>query len=411
MIGDFDMKLTQMLAKRYKDASRKTKSEMITEYCQLTQTSRNTASKRFCKQIKNPYPRALPATPTPNKRGPKKKFRGVHVRIVKKCWELAGSICAERLHPMLCTYIDQLQTQGVLRDYTAHDIAIVKSISVATLKRVIATFPRANNKKHKGNDFIYRQVPIVAHFGKFSDTPGYVEIDYVEHNGGSSSGLFIITGTYTDIFSGWTARGAGLGKNLSSVSSIDTTVHTRIFHPVIHYHPDNDKSILKILFERMNKNNEDNNNGKGKGQKQRFSLSRSRPYQKNDNAHVEQKNGDKVRKLVGYWRYDTDEELELLNLLYEKSDLLDNFFIPAAKLKEKIRDTQGRVIRRVHDKPKTPYQRLMDCECEQISEQTKQKLKSIYGSLNMIELRMEINKILQELYKIQLTRSRKKIMS
>jgi len=406
MIGDFDMKLTQKRVKQYKDAGRKTKSAIISDYCQLTEVNRNTASKRFCKQIKNPYPRALPSTTTPNKRGPKKKFRGVHIRIVKKCWELGGNICAERLHPMLCTYIDQLQTQGMLRDYTAYDIAIVKSISVATLKRVIATFPRASNKRHKGNDFIYRQVPIVAHFGKFSDSPGYVEIDYVEHNGGTSSGLFIITGTYTDIFSGWIARAAGLGKNLQSVSGIDAIVHTRIFHPVVHYHPDNDKAILKVLFERIRNNN--NNNKEGKP---RFSLSRSRPYQKNDNAHVEQKNGDKVRKLVGYWRYDTYEELELLNLLYEKADLLDNFFIPAAKLKEKIRDTQGRVIRRVHDKPKTPYQRLMECECGKISEQTKQKLKSIYESLNMVELRVEINKILQKLYKIQLTRSRKKIMS
>jgi hypothetical protein len=174
---------------------------------------------------------------------------------------------------------------------------------------------------------------------------------------------------------------------------------------VVHYHPDNDKAILRILFERMKNSNND------KEGKHRFSLSRSRPYQKNDNAHVEQKNGDKVRKLVGYWRYDTYEELELLNLLYEKADLLDNFFIPTAKLKDKVRDKQGRVVRRVHDKPKTPYQRLMDCKCEQISEQTKQKLKSIYESLNMVELRVEINKILQELYKIQLARSRKKIMS
>ncbi len=405
MIGDFDMKLTQKLTKQYKDAGRKTKSAMITDYCQLTRASRNTASKRFCKQIKDPYPRAVPSTITPNKRGPKKKFRTVQVRIIKRCWELAGQICAERLHPCLATYIDQLHRGGMLADYTARDIAIVKGISIATLKRVIATYPRASNKRHKGNDFIYRQVPIVAHFGKFSHTPGYVEIDYVEHNGGSSSGLFVVTGSYTDIFSGWTARAAGLGKNLSSVSNIDTQVHTRIFHPVLHYHPDNDKAILKILFERLK-----NNNTKGKKeQKRQFSLSRSRPYEKNDNAHVEQKNGDKVRKLVGYWRYDTYEELELLNRLYEKADLLDNFFIPAAKLKEKVRDTQGRVIRRIHDKPRTPYQRLI--ESDQVLKQAKQRLKSIYGSLDMIKLRQEINEILEKLYKLQVARSRKKIMS
>jgi hypothetical protein len=178
-------------------------------------------------------------------------------------------------------------------------------------------------------------------------------------------------------------------------------VHTRVLHPIVHYHRDNDKTILKFLFERMRKNN--------KEEKYSFNLSRSRPYKKNDNAHVEQKNDDKVRKLVGYLRYDTEPELNLLNSLYEKADMLDNFFITSAKLKEKIRDNKGRVIKRVHDKPKTPYQRLI--ECKQISDQTKQRLKSTYDSLDMIELRQEINKILQELYEIQLMRSRKIIMS
>ena len=110
-----------------------------------------------------------------------------------------------------------------------------------------------------------------------------------------------------------------MGKNLASVSKINNLAHTRIFHPILHYHPDNDKTILKLLFERMMKNKE--------GQNRPFILSRSRPYRKNDNAHVEQKNDDKVRKLVGYFRYDTEREVRLLNLLYEKSDLLDNFFI------------------------------------------------------------------------------------
>ena len=144
------------------------------------------------------------------------------------------------------------------------------------------------------------------------------------------------------------------------------------------------------------------------GQKHPFVLSRSRPYQKNDNAHVEQKNDDKVRKLVGYYRYDTEQEVELLNLLYEKSDLLENFFTASAKVKEKVRDSKGRVISRVHDKPQTPYRRLMGYD--KISEQTKERLKSIYESVNMIELREEIDRIMQRLYEIQQVRSRKKNM-
>ena len=398
MIGDFDMKLTQKLLGQYKRASKKMKGLIITEYCKLTETSRNTASKRFRKQImKSIYPRVL-APEAVKKPGPKKKFSGVHTRIVNKCWELSGGICAERLHPVLCSYIDQLETRGMLGAYSKIDISTAKSMSLGTLKRVISTFPRTSSKKHKGNAMIYKQVPVVANFGKFTDEPGFVEIDYVEHNGGTSSGLFAITGTYTDLFSGWTARAAGLGKNLSSVTSIDRVVHTRIFHSVVHYHPDNDKTILRILFDKMRDNDK-------KGGKPPFALSRSRPYKKNDNAHVEQKNDDKVRKLVGYWRYDTDKELKLLNLLYEKADVLDNFFIPSAKLIEKIKDGRGRVIRRVHDKPKTPYQRLMGYK--PISDKVKLRLKHIYNSVDMIELRHEINKILQKLHDIQLMRSRK----
>jgi len=162
---------------------------------------------------------------------------------------------------------------------------------------------------------------------------------------------------------------------------------------------------LKLLFERI-KNNK----------KKSFVLSRSRPYKKNDNAHVEQKNGDKVkqsfallatakgscqdkvRKLVGYFRYDSKEEVELLNQLYGRADLLDNFFIPSLKLKEKIKNSLGKVIRKTYDKPKTPYQRLM--ESEHIPEETKKKLKTIYHHLNMVKLSKEMNQILGKLFDV-----------
>ncbi len=400
MIGAFDMKLTQRIATEYNKAIKQRKGEILSEYCRLTEVSRNTASKRFCKEIRNVYPRALPSTTPHRRRGPKSKFNTIHREIVRRCWELSGNICAERLHCMLHAYIDQLCITGMFKFHSKVDIDITRSISLGTLKRVIAAFPKESSKKHKGNAMIYKQVPIVAHFGQFTHKAGYVEVDFVEHNGGVSSGLFAITGTYTDIFSGWVVRAAGLGKNERSVSRIDITAQSRIFHQVLHYHPDNDKSILKVLFERMKNNN--------KSQKHPFTLSRSRPYRKNDNAHVEQKNDDKVRKLVGYYRYDTPREVDLLNKLYEKADLLDNFFIPSAKLVEKIRDNNGRVIRRVHDKPKTPFQRLIDCE--QLPKPEKQKLRQIFKSLNMIEFRQEVNKILQILHDIKLESSRKKIM-
>lgn len=88
MIGAFDMQLTQKLAKEYKKANKKRKSEILTEYCFLTDTSRNTGSKRFCNEIRNVYPRVLPKTIRCRKRGPKKKFNTIHKEIIRRCWEL-----------------------------------------------------------------------------------------------------------------------------------------------------------------------------------------------------------------------------------------------------------------------------------------------------------------------------------
>lgn len=387
MIGDFDMKLITKLIKEYERAKKKKKSAILTEYCKLTGSGRDAAIKRFSRYIK-PFLKTGNIKPSVNGKGPKRKYGIIHKEIVMKCWELAGKVCAEKIHPMIDIYLWQLKQNKRLDFYSAEEIAQTKKISLGSLKRIIAIFPKASSKKHKGNASIYKEIPMMADFGKFAlKKPGYIEVDFVEHNGGNSSGRFAITGTYTDVFSQWTNRAANLGKNFESMKNIDDMVHKRFFHPALHYHPDNDKTILKLLFEMM-KN----------GKRGAFKLSRSRPYKKNDNAHVEQKNDDKVRKLVGYWRYDTEEEIYLLNQLYEKADYYDNFFIATAKLKKKIRNSKGRVIKRVYYKPETPYQRLM--ASKHVPKAIKRELKEIYSKLNMVKLREEMEEILSKLWRI-----------
>lgn len=387
MINDFDMKLTQKLLKEYKKAKKKEKGKILAKYCKLTGVTRNAASKRFWRKIKKPNPAILKIKG--RKRGPKKVYGSLCKKIIEKCWYLSGCVCAEKLHPMLNVYIKQLKQNNKLRSKAVKPkIKLVKNMSLGTLKNIVSQFPKIGSKKHKGNSKIFKQVPIIANFGKHARTgPGYIEVDFVEHNGGLSSGRFAITGAFVDLFSQWTARGAGWGKNQASVANIDKIVHQKIYHKIKHYHPDNSKPLLNVLLERV------------KTGKQKTKLSRSRPYKKNDNAHVEQKNGDKIRKLVGYLRYDTQKEVELLNKLYKQADLLDNFFIASAKLKKKVKNNKGMVIKRVHDKPKTPFKRLM--KNKQVPKETKKKLKKIYQSLNMIELRKDIETILNKLYELQ----------
>lgn len=279
------MQLTQREAIEYKKANKVKKGKMLTRYCKVTGVNRNTASKRYRKVIKDRYPRILKKGQG-KKRGRKSTYTAVHKGIAKKAWELSGKICGERLHPMLVEYLNQLEENGQLEMYKREDIEKAKGISEGTLKRIITEYPKARTKKHKGNAFVYKAVPIQAYFGKNANHPGYVEIDYVEHNGGNSGGRFANSGCYVDVCLGWIARSAALGKDGSAVEAIHDRATKRIPHPVKEYHPDNAKPILKLLLERQLYS----------GQRH-YSISRSRPYHKEDNGHVEQKNGDKIRKL------------------------------------------------------------------------------------------------------------------
>ena len=187
----FDMELTQRQAQQYQRATKKQKGEIITRYCELTGTSRNLASKRFRKVIQDIHPRVLKINKPKKRMGRKPIYWGIHKAIVCKVWELSGEICAERIHPMIEQYIDQLEIHGELKYYGKRYIQETKAISEASLRRIISGFPKAGKKrKDKGNAAIYKAIPIQAYFGQNAHKSGYVEVDYVEHSGGNSSGTY-----------------------------------------------------------------------------------------------------------------------------------------------------------------------------------------------------------------------------
>ena len=384
-MNNFDMELTQKQAQEYKRSTKRQRSTIIDRYCKLTGVCRNVASKRFRKVVRNEKPEVLKKS-AGKKRGRKPTYTSVHKDIIKMAWELSGEICGERLHPMMSEYIHELRIFGKLPAFDQSHVQEVETVSEATLKRMIITFPRTRTGKKKGNDSLYKQIPINAHFGSNAHKPGYVEIDYVEHNGGNSAGQFGITGCYVDVCLGWITRSAALGKSKEAVGLIHDANEERIYHHVFEYHPDNAKPILKLLLER-----------RLNPKVLYYAISQSRPYHKEDNGHVEQKNGDKVRKLVGYHRYDRTEQIELLNQLYEVEDEISNYFVSSQKLKEKVVDDYGRVVSRKHTKAKTAYQRLV--ESGKISKTVKEKVKNIRKGLRLVELRKQSERIQNELFK------------
>jgi hypothetical protein len=395
MIMEFDMDLLRRLSQVYLKSKKKEKSKLLTQYQDLTGVSRQTAIKRFNRFLRKPT-NSLEKIKRKKKTGRKKKFKSSHREIIYRCYRLAGEVCAEKIYPMLPMYIDQLKSNGLLKEFNLETIKETVSVSLGTLKRIISTFPKTSQGRAKGNSLIHQKIPIIADFGKYAfQRPGYIEVDFVEHNGGRSDGVFAITGVYVDLYSQWTVRAAGLGKNIESVSKLDSIAHTRIPFRIFHYHPDNDKTILKVLFDKIRNQ-----------QRRVIRLSRSRPYKKNDNAYVEQKGGDKVRKLIGYLRFDSPEEVELLNEIYKRADLIDNFFIACAKLKKKLKDKKGRTIKKIYEQPKTPYQRLM--ENKSIPQSVKDELSNTMKKLNMVKLRQEIDELIEKLMKIKIEKSKYK---
>ena len=392
MINQFEMQLTQKYVSQYRKSSKKERGQILFDYCQLTKVKRNTAVRRLLRKRLTPI--IYPIKRKGKRRGPKTKYLIVHKNLLYKCWILSGKICAERLVVMIPDYLIQLKKSGKINPYSLDDIKIVRNISESTVKRIIKTFPEnilssLYPKKRKGNLSLYKQIPIKANFGSKVTQSGFVEVDYVEHNGGNAGGRFAITGNYTDVFNGWCVRATGFGKSLSSVTNIHEILMTRIYHKILEYHPDNAPTILSLLFYRLKE-------VETKKEKT-FRLSRSRPYHKNDNAHVEQKNGDKIRLLVGYHRYETQPQIDLLNSIYEKADYYDNFFIPSSRLIKKLLDKNGKVIKKEYDKPKTPYKRII--EDKTVDRKVKTILKIIYDKLDMVELRREIDFLITKLKK------------
>lgn len=385
---NFEMNLTKKYTDEYKKASKERKGQILDEYCKLTNIKRNTAVRRIYRYAKKaPMSRIVT---TSEKRGRKKKYIAIHQSVLKKAWKLSGNLCAELMFPKLERFIHDLRNADKLKHISNKDIAIAKNVSLGTLKNIIAEFPNPNTRNYKGKSSVYRLVPIDANFRRFTKQPGNIEIDYVEHNGGHSSGRFGFTGTYVGLFAQWLSRAAGWGKNQESIDLIFEKATSKIYHQIHRFHPDNCPSTLRCLVNRYCRNNNCNSVDTG--------VSRSRPYKKNDNAHVEQKNGNKVRKNLGYRRFDTQEEVDLLNQYYDVEDLISNFFIPNMKLHCKFRNERGKVVKKVYQKPATPYERLI--RSAQINDAVKSQLEAMNSKLNLVKLREKSDKIKSQLFNL-----------
>lgn len=290
------MELIKRQIDNYIRANRKAKKKIIDEYISLTGIKRKTAIKRFNRFVK---PDKFKSNSSFNKRGRPIKYGSLDKELLKEICELSGYLCAERL---VCFIRDNKNMLYKSFFHYGNAFNKIVDINEGSCKYLISKFPKPKKKRYyRGNSDIYKYVSIDAHFNRFaSNKPGYVEVDLVEHKDSSSSGLYAVTLNFVDVYSQFISRYAGLGKDYQTINKISNKIIEKIPFDILALHPDNEKSLVKMAYDRAK--NSDN-----------LCCSRSRAYKKDDNAYVEQKNGDKVRKLVGYYRYDTEFEVNLLN--------------------------------------------------------------------------------------------------
>lgn len=301
------------------------------------------------------------------------------------CWRIFDHPCGQRLEPLLKTETDRLRRLGELR--CSHEVAEkLKTIDASTIDEKLKhtkEVERQKQKYHKKiHPLLYEKVPVKVFGEQDRNALGTVQIDFVEHCGQSAAGEFLCTLSTTDIATGWWEGEPQMGRGqIPTFRSIERS-RARYPFPWKEAHPDNDTAFINWhLFKYC--------------ERERLGFSRSRPYKKNDNCLVEQKNKTHVRKLVGHLRYDTRAEQKILCDLYLKElRLYKNFFQPVMKLVSKER-IKGRIHKK-YDTAKTPYHRTM--ESPEVSRRDKQKLQRIYESLNPAELKRTIDRKLDLLY-------------
>jgi hypothetical protein len=298
-------------------------------------------------------------------------------------------ICAERLTPNLPWLARHLAAHGEM-DASSALLYQLERISVRTVSRILDRIqqdqPRLPRKKPRQPNAALRDVPM-RRIPWDEHEPGHFEVDLVHHCGFSASGEYMCTLQMVDVATGWSECVAVLGRSYLVIQDGFSRILARLPFPVLEVHPDNDSAFFNNHLLRF-----------WKGLAQGVRLSRSRPYQKNDNRIVEQKNSTLVRALLGFDRFDTTAQLLVANQLYDRIWLYYNLFQPVMRLAEKSfspEASQPTRVKRRYDRASTPFDRL--CATAAISQERREQLQALRDRTNPRQLRQEIQDLMDHL--------------
>ena len=399
--------VTKQLALNYKRARKKEKGKILDTVIELAGYNRSYASRVLRERAK---PRVLgkgqrgkvqitliederTKRRKRSRKRPRKYDKDVFVAL-RKVWVICDCICGKRLGPYLPEIVPVLERWGELKIADEVRKKLIE-VSPATIDRLLAPVRKRYQLRARSNTkpgtLLKHQIPIRTFSEWDEKRPGFVEIDLVSHEGGDPSGDFIQTLDMTDVCTAWTETEAVKNKAQVWVFAGLEKAKERFPFKILGIDSDNGSEFINGHLFRYCREN-------------KITFTRSRPYKKNDNCFVEQKNYSVVRRAVGYRRHDTAEELEVLNELYDHLRLYTNFFQPVMKLMEKTRI--GSRVKKKYDRARTPLQRVL--ESNFVPKQAKKALRQEYAKLNPVKLKREIIRLQERLDELVRSKSRPK---
>jgi hypothetical protein len=368
--------LLEEIRSRYLKAKKSKKQTMLDEFVAATGYHRKYA----IRILKHAYPRR-----SGKKHGLPKVYQGEVVVALEQIWEVCGRICSKRLHPFLPEMVKVLERCGELQ-LPGQTKTLLLQMSRSTIDRCLG--PTRFKHPHglsttKPGSLLKKAIPVRTYTPWDEDKPGFLEIDLVAHCGQTTEGQYVNTLTCVDLSTGWIECLAVRQRTQQAVFEAVQTMRTYLPFLLLGIDSDNGGEFINDLLYQYCLS-------------EKITFTRSRPYKKNDQAHVEQKNWSVVRRLIGYDRFETQAQYLLLQSLYSDLRLYANFFQPVLKLVSK-EHVDKKLLKR-YDQAATPFQRVL--AAKDIPFETKARLTNLYIQLNPVQLRTTIDAKVDKLWKI-----------
>jgi hypothetical protein len=388
------------MQQRYLKATKVEKHRLLAEVVEVTGYSRRHALRLLWHgRVPDPALAKLVAAqggagtrPARRHPGRPRVYSSVVVGALRTAAEASGWLCGKRLAPFLPELVPALEAEGELR-LAAADRALLLAMSPRTIDRRLRPDRLRRDPRNwhglgttKPGSLLKDQVPIQTYTPWEDQRPGFLEIDLVAHCGTSTEGFYLNTLVGTDVATGWTECVAVWGKSQREVFAGLEASRTRLPMLLLGLDSDNGSEFLNAHLVRF-------------CAQEHITFTRSRPYWKNDQAHVEQKNWSVVRRLVGYGRYESREALAALNRVYELLRLWTNFWQPSLKLIKKERDDRTGKTRKTYDVAQTPYRRLLASGA--LDGRQEQALAETFAAHGPTGLRRQLAAALERLVRLQ----------